>query len=250
MSAQYFGAVTALQFDVSSSELFKEIVNDLDVAFRPYGLAQHGPNWCGDNIAIIGRDSLQLVLGWLPAKSDGEPSYMVLAAGHATDGGNLLVTRETCEFVRDVLVGHLASYLTFDTVFRADATQPVDANLVTIVAEILDRDCAATLPDSLPDFDDHPQMFKEAGTREILPPSTALEPARYPAFQELNDVANDNWKTDVSSEEEASLPKRLTICALGATILIHTPPVGATLLIYTALRGFSSSQQQPGPIAA
>ena len=38
------------------------------------------------------------------------------------------------------------------------------------------------------------------------------------------------------TSDEASLPKRLTIDTLGATMLIYTPPVGASLLVYSTLR--------------
>jgi hypothetical protein len=45
--------------------------------------------------------------------------------------------------------------------------------------------------------------------------------------------------------EPMSLPKHLTIYALGATMLIYTPPVGASLLAYSALRDLT-----PEPVAA
>ncbi|WP_371224880.1 hypothetical protein [Roseovarius sp. 2305UL8-3] len=248
MSVQFYGAITALQFDVSSKQVFKEIVEDLDTTFQPYGLNHCCLNWYSDNVAIIERDSLRILLGWLPAESEDEPCVMVFSVGHTTEGGNLLVPRDTCEFVRDVLVGHLESYLNFEIVFQSDATQPVDTELVRTVAEILDRSYAGTFQDDPQQISQPQQRQTRALTRDILL-EAKLKQANTPPFQELNVIGDESWHDEIIEDDEISLPQRLTIYALGATMLIYTPPVGAALLTYTTLRDFAPSQQ-PDRLAA
>jgi len=249
MSEQFYGAITALQFDVSSNQLFAEIVEDIDATFQPYGLTHYRSNWYSDHVAIIERDSMRLLFGWLPAETEGEPCIMVFSVGHTTEGGNLFVPRETCEFVRDVLVDHLESYLKFDSVFHADATQPVDTDLVSTVAEILDRACPTTFQARPRQIESRQKRPTRALTRDLLLEAATHRQRATAVFQELGDGDADSWNDGLVHEGEISLPQRLTIYALGATMLIYTPPVGATLLAYTTLRDFAPSQK-PDQLAA
>lgn len=242
MSKQFYGTIAALEFNAPSPALFRTIVGDLDSSFQPYGMTKCCSTWLGDNVAVIERDSLRVLLGWLPARCDSEHCVLVFAVGHTTEGGNILVPRETCEFVRDVLISHLESYLQFDTVFQADATQPVDMDLVCTVAEILEMGDTATKFMEADNTDEQPQRRTRALTRDIVLDATLPKTAIVPAAEKLPEIVESREEIlmDGMEEDEISLQKRLTIYALGATMLIYTPPVGATLLVYTTLRDFAA----------
>lgn len=252
MSEQYYGTIAALEFSAPSRHLFKAIVDDLDSSFQPFGIAKSSSDWLGDNVAVIERDSLRVLLGWLPSGCEREHCVLMFAVGHATVGGNILVPKETCEFVRDVLVSHLESYLQFDTVFRADATQPVDMNLLSTVAEILELGDAAAHQSETLNSDARPHRQARALTRDIvLRAKTPKKPAEnaYEQFPEIIEVTEEDRIEQAEAHKELSLQKRLTIYALGATMLIYTPPVGATLLVYTTLRDFATPKH-PERLAA
>jgi len=235
MAEETFGTIAALEFRVPPTQSFEDIVEELDISFRPFGLTRRSLIWDSDDIAILERDSLRVLMGWLPAALEGGSSFLVFAVGHATSGGNLLVNRETCEFVKDILVTHMDSYLNFETVFHADATQPVGTELVDTVTEILNRDFSTP-------HDGAPRTPSERGfkrdrayTRDIT-----LDPdfirAHTPQF-EGHEPEVVNVEGEILPPQDAtSLPKRLTIYTLGATMLLYTPPVGASLLIYSTLR--------------
>lgn len=252
MSEQYYGTIAALEFDAPPRHLFPAIVDDLDVSFQPFGISKSSSDWLGDNVAVIERDSLRILLGWLPSGCEREHCIMIFAVGLATTAGNILVPKETCKFVRDELLNHLESYLQFDTVFRADATQPVDMNLLSTVAEILELGDAATHEAGAHNTNDRPYRQARALTRDIvLQAKTPRNPAKaaYEQFPEIIEVSEEDRPETAAAENELSLQKRLTIYALGATMLIYTPPVGATLLVYTTLRDFVSPGH-PEPLAA
>ena len=246
MPEENFGTIAALEFCVPPSQGFEDIVEELDISFRPFGLTRRSLTWDSDDIAIIERDSLRVLLGWLPAAFEGGPSFLVFAVGHATNGGNLLVNPETCEFVKEILVGHLESYLDFETVFHADATQPVGTELVDTVTEILNRDFGKPDDKSLHTPGSRNFRRDRAYTRDITV-DAAFAKAHAPTVQNDDvEVIPPDQVDIISAEEETSLPKRLTIYTLGATMLIYTPPVGASLLAYSALRDLVPA---PGQVA-
>mgnify|MGYP005852614475 CR=1 FL=1 len=242
MTEQNFGTIAALQFCVPPSQGFEDIVEELDISFRPYGLTRRTLTWDSEDIAIIERDSLRVLLGWLPAVCKGMPSFLVFAVGHATNGGNLLVNRETCEFVKEVLIEHLGSYLNFETVFHAEATQPVETDLVDTVTEILHRDFATPATRQPPRDENIRGWTRDrAYTRDIAQQKgrrkTRLQDLEVLDFDIETDVDTPSTRmTGTALPDEMSLPKRLTIYTLGATILIYTPPVGAFVLVYSTLR--------------
>lgn len=238
MFEQNFGTIAALQFCVPPSQGFEDIVEELDISFRPYGLTRRTLTWDSDDIAIIERDSLRVLLGWMPSVCKGVPSFLIFAVGHATNGGNLLVNRETCEFVKEVLLEHLESYLDFETVFHADATQPVETELVDTVVEILHRDFM-TAPAA-----EAPTEARARYTDRIHARVTPAASKSGGLDGEVMEKVDNDPELDMVIDgmragtlpERISLPKRLTIYTLGATMLIYTPPVGATLLVYSTLR--------------
>lgn len=85
----------------------------------------------------------------------------------------------------------------------------------------------------------------------MLRAKTPKKPAEnaYEQFPEIIEVTEEDRIEQAEAHKELSLQKRLTIYALGATMLIYTPPVGATLLVYTTLRDFATPKH-PERLAA
>jgi len=251
MTKQSFGTIAALKFTAKPKQGFEDIVEELDITFRPFGLNRRSLTWDNDDIAIIERDSLRVLLGWLPSEKADGSSFMVFAVGHATNGGNLLVNRETCEFVKEVLLTHLDSYLDFEAVFHSDATQPVGIELVDTATEILHRDFAETVVKSSPRVTTKgiPQVRVYTRDLNIDKPAPRIHtPSMDDVDSQIEALSGEVLPVSANvpaKPEPMSLPKHLTIYALGATMLIYTPPVGASLLAYSALRDLT-----PEPVAA
>lgn len=220
MIEQNFGTIAALEFTHPPQHGFEDIVEEVDISFQPVGLTRRSLIRDSEDIASVERDNLRVTLGWLPPEDEDGSYYLIMAVGPTRDSGSIHITMETCGFVKDVLVEHLASYLDFETVFNAEATQTVGAELIDTVTDILrcdyDARPAKTKSPFAPLHDPEDETWSEIGR------------AQPDGFREMSQMAQ--------VEQECSLPKRLTIYTLGATMLIYTPPVGASLLVYSTLR--------------
>ncbi len=227
MTTQIYGTIAALEFARPMRHGFEDIVEEVDISFQPVGLTRRSLTRDSEDIAIVERDNLRVLLGWLPPADSSGSYFLLLAVGPSPHGDTVTVTPETCGFVKDVLLAHLQSYLSFDTVFHADATQPVSSQLVDVVADILLNDFNA-----------------DVASNYVRPTS------HHSPFDNVNHATDDIWSAfsrpqsarrrpggqAIQPEADISLPKRLTIYTLGATMLIYTPPVGASLLVYSTLR--------------
>ncbi|MFK7941287.1 MAG: hypothetical protein AB8B82_18045 [Roseovarius sp.] len=223
MIAQNFGTIAALEFAQTPDHGFEDIVEEIDISFQPVGATRRSLIRDSQDIASFERDNLRVTLGWLPPAHDEGSHYLVLAVGPTKDSAPIHITMDTCAFVKDVLVDHLASYLSFETVFHAEATQTVGSDLVDTVSDILRCD------------------YNAQPARRMNDACNMFEPLHDPEDETCTVLARapkDKIKArrPVAQAPECSLPKRLTIYTLGATMLIYTPAVGASLLIYSTLR--------------
>lgn len=237
MSEQSFGAVTALEFRVSPEQGFEDIVEEFDIAFRPLGLTRRSLIWDGEDIAIIERDSIRIVLGWLAPDHPGARSFLILAIGNAPNHRGATLDLNTCSMLSTLLLNHAKGYLPVSSVLHADATQPVGTELIDMICELLRHD--GPYSDAPADDMQNPpnQEFDTAPD----PADPAMDFAMFGQSQDRAGTADilDAEYVDLDRAQELSLPKRLTIYTLGATMLLYTPPVGATLLVYTTLRDFA-----------
>lgn len=224
MIEQNYGTIAALEFAQSPKHGFEDIVEEVDISFQPVGLNRRSLIRDSEDIAIIERDNLRVVLGWVAPADLTAPHYLVLAVGPTDMSGQIHITPETCGFVKDVLVDHLGSYLSFATAFHAEATQIVGADLVDTVTEILHRD-----------YDDVPLIEVDWPATANIPFDAALHAGHDLGRAQPCDGIRESSQL-VQLEQQCSLPKRLTIYTLGATMLLYTPPVGASLLVYSTLR--------------
>jgi len=217
MTEQDFGTIAALDFCVPPRQGFDDIVEELDIAFRPEGTRRRALTWEADDIAVIERDAVRLLLGWVDTgRADGS-HFLVLGVGQSAAEPEIHVGPESCRYIKTILMAHLESYLSYTELLHVDTAQPLTGDLVDMVAEILR--CQTTLQARTTRSQNNP--LSEEALRKALDDDMIIEPA---------------------APDECSLPQRLTIYALGATMLLYTPPVGASLLLYSTLRDFAPKE--------
>jgi len=243
MTEQNFGTVTALEFRVSPEQGFEDIVEEFDISFRPLGLTRRSLIWDGEDIAIIERDSIRIVLGWLPPEHPDDHVFLVLAIGHAPNSRGVTLDDSTNSMLSSLLINHAKSYLPIGAVLHAKATRPVGTELIDTMCDVIRRDyqqAATTVHEDV----SHPiWTFETAPEQEGSDMGFAeLDQATQERTQSSTADILDADYVDLDSVEVLSLPKKLTIYTLGATMLLYTPPVGATLLVYTTLRDFMPDQ--------
>jgi hypothetical protein len=239
MTDQDFGAVTALEFRVSPKQGFEDIVEEFDISFRPLGTTRRSLIWDGDDVVMIERDAIRIVLGWLPAKDEETSSFLIVAVGQAPNTAGIEVDEHTCAMINLMVQDHAASYLPVWNVLRADVEGPVDPDLVDIVAETLRNDYHPDPSQDQPGVRPSPWGYAS----HEADPAYALHPRRGAVSQEpQEDEVEDADYRDLAAPAPISLPQRLTIYTLGATMLLYTPPVGATLLVYSTLRDLAPAQ--------
>lgn len=212
MTEQDFGTIAALDFCVPPRQGFDDIVEELDIMFRPDGLTRRSMIWDGPDMAVIERDAVRLLLAWVPTGRGDGSCYLVLGVGQSPQAGGVAISAESCRFVKTALLAHLESYLSFREVVHVDVACPLDAAVLDRFGDIL-----CDLPVS-------------SGSPSAQAPDATIR------FDTLDALDGSG------AQSACSLPQRLTIYALGATMLIYTPPVGATLLVYSTLRDFGPAR--------
>lgn len=251
MTEQYDGTVAVLAFDRRPRLGFADIVEEFDIAFQGMGEIKRGLIWDSDDIAMIDRDIARIVLGWLPPDRDAAATHLIIAIGTAPNAHNGQIGRGICERLKARILERCEGFLDAETVLHADACQPVGPDLIDGLCDLLRRG-AGMSPDSEGD----------AASRAVPDPPPIDGPARDPSspwYSPGERGADDGDAraaqarpdgtgvfeaefTDLT-DGEATLPIRLTIYTLGATLLLHVPPVGASLLVYTALRNVTPVPQ-------
>lgn len=245
MACQDFGTVAALQYSARPRLDFVDIVEEFDIAFQSGAANQRRLTWDCDDVAIFDRGALRIGLGWMQPGTPGQPWYLIVAVGASPEAGDMPVDRQVCEDLASRIIERTGLYLPHDAVFRSDAAQPVDAGLIDAVTERLAASMAE--PGSPPARAD--PAPRKAATRGPMPwlgawrgrvhPKPPASPEIDPMELNAESAAMRRLREalcDTTPEAEITLPMHLSIYALGATMLMQAPPVGAALLVYTVLR--------------
>jgi hypothetical protein len=243
------GTVAALQFSKRPAIDFPDVVEELDIALNSLAAKRRSVSWDCEDIAIIDRDAVRIALGWLPPAQDTESWYLVIAVGAGRPGTGGPVSPDICEHLKTMIVDRAHGYLDCDSVLHSRADQPVGADLIDLVSDRLrETERAATRPAAAQQASDDNVMCATGHTRLHEAPrrtSPWYHPAARTAERKTGreaDAAEQDLRAAMSGQsdgqapEEASLPMKLTVYTLGATMLIHVPAIGAALLVYTALR--------------
>lgn len=251
MACQDIGTVAALQYSARPALGFVDIVEEFDIAFQACAVNQRRLTWDCDDIAIFDQDTFRIALGWMQPRTPDGAWYLIIAVGRSPFAGTARVTRRMCEDLACRIIKRTGDYLPHDAVFRSDVSQPVDAGLIDAITERLasHADNAQTPPDT------SARSETIQGSPARPKASSGFEPfrLRLPAAQGVSPIPstddsmglmaeNDDLRRlrealcGTTIETEITLPMHLSIYALGATMLLQAPPVGAALLVYTVLR--------------
>lgn len=257
MTEKDFSAVAALELTGIPQHSFEDIVEEIDIAFRPIGTNRFSLAWDGDDIAILDRDSARILLGWVPPELGQTKFYLIVIVGTVPSVGDNRIDRDTCSFLKDIVLTHVTSYIDVASILHSDAEEPSDVALVDTVADFLQAYSASGEPlsphyanDNCASWDCNADLArKPMPDLKSGPSGFGFGFADYPYDDPANDpeaFMNSEFN-DVDSPEDISFPMRMTIYTLGATMLIYTPPVGASLLIYSTLRDLTSKDGAGAP---
>lgn len=235
MACQDIGTIAALRYSARPPLEFVDIVEEFDIAFQACAVNQRRLTWDCDDIAIFDQGGLRIALGWMHPEGQDGVWHLIVAVGKSPFGGADPVPREICEDLTCRIIERTGQYLPHDTVYRGDADQPVDAALIDMVTDRL-RACG-----SAAHWGAQARPAETAGASARTDrPSADESGTRAAAFG----LESENLRMrrlrealcGTTRETEISLPMHLSIYALGVTMLLQTPPLGAALLVYTLLR--------------
>jgi len=213
MSRQTYGEIAALEYHGAPGMDFPDIVEEFDIASHGLATQVRRLTWDGNDIALIDRECVRIALGWLPPERADRPHYLVIAIGppprrKARDTG---FDRGAYGVLLERALERVGRYLPYDALLRGPSSRAVGAALLDRTFDLL----GATAPRLRPE-DIETGQRKRAEARDGGWERDAIAPGTLPAIP--------------------SQPVRLTVVALGLTLFLHAPPVGAALLTYTALR--------------
>lgn len=265
MEKQAFGSVVALEFRRRPSINFADIVEEFDIAFQLVDSRTRSLTWDCDDIALIDRDSLRVALGWLPAKEDDGSWHLVIAVGLPPQARDDEIDLGSIKFLADRIVERTREFLPFNAVMHGEATQPVSADLVDTVFDLLRTSTSEMASDTAkrrkpaarPEASatTHPQESaadpyadmvhsmsppwmtdaeaESKGPREALYPH---EPEGFPHRVGLSGEFTNQMGQLLLTRAEPTKPLRLTIHTLALSLCLYVPALGAALFAYTMLR--------------
>lgn len=265
MEKQAFGSVVALEFRRRPSINFADIVEEFDIAFQLVDSRTRSLTWDCDDIALIDRDSLRVALGWLPAKEDDGSWHLVIAVGLPPQARDDEIDLGSIKFLADRIVERTREFLPFNAVMHGEATQPVSADLVDTVFDLLRTSTSEMASDTAkrrkpaarPEASatTHPQESaadpyadmvhsmsppwmtdaeaESKGPRKALYPH---EPEGFPHRVGLSGEFTNQMGQLLLTRAEPTKPLRLTIHTLALSLCLYVPALGAALFAYTMLR--------------
>lgn len=206
MSRKTYGAIAALEYHAPPAMDFPDIVEEFDLSSNALTTQVRSLTWDGEDIAILDREAVRIMLGWLPPETARKPHYLVIAVGPPGRNPRASLDESAYDTLLRRAIERVRGYLPYDAKLYGSATRPVTSGLMDQTFELL----AATAPET-------------------------------PASQQDRDATAHDWAdgaVDANEQmpQQASLPMRLTIITFGLTLFLHVPPVGAALLTYTTLR--------------
>lgn len=236
MAPETHGTIAALEFRTRPDIDFVDIVEEFDIAFQMADSNQRSLTWDCEDIAIIDRESLRVALGWLPPTEPGTSWYMVIGVGQLPEKTGSNVGRESFDFLTQCIIERTQAHLPFDAVLRGDARQPVDADLIDNVFDLL------RLSSDAPRDDAQTNSAEQHDDESTRTPPWMGEGADIEA-------SVDYRKTDIRSKAQSVLksnffqrraqptePLRLAIHTFALSLMLYAPPLGAFLFTYTMLR--------------
>lgn len=231
------GIVAALRFAQCPELQFADIVEEFDIAFR-FGTDHRALIWQGEDTAFLDRENLRLGLRWVSPLVAEDPWHLVLglsaAPGHDTPFG----TQEVCEAFLSHILDHATGYLPPEQVLQTPIDEMLDAELLKEMADNLRLGEYAAPKRARRNRAE----AEEAEAPQRPAPDKRPQSPEMDALREaLNEAAQDGEQ--LADQDGVSLPMHITIYVLGATLLLHVPPVGGALLTYSVLRdGFSPAR--------
>lgn len=234
MTEQLHGTVAVLELKPCLSHSFEDIVEEFDLAFRPPSLTRQTLTRDGDDAAIIERGPIRIVLGWLEGQQIGHPHYLVIGIGPTDTDEGIILDAETNRLIKAKLLMHAEEYLPVISVLHKDATGPIETDLIDSISDLL-------LYSGYTHEEDLVATKEPASDTAQTNSAHKMDPA-YTVHAKSKDIIDAEFET-LYDPSDSVLPQRLTVYAVGATMLIVSPPVGATFLTYATLKGL----MEPAP---
>lgn len=252
MDTQSFGSVVAMEFRRRPSIAFADIVEEFDIAFQVVDSRTRALTWDCDDIALIDRDGVRVALGWLPGGEQGQPWHLVVAVGAAPGAGKDKIDPASFRFIADRIVERSRDYLPVNAVLHGEASQPVGAELVDTVFDLLRMSTSDMHGDCRDPQKDRAmngaQRNGRAGPDDMTaPPWTGASSAQATngaSTANLNGIGTRLRESEITNHlgqmlltrAEPTKPLRLTIHTLALSLCLYVPALGAAMFAYTMLR--------------
>ncbi len=221
--------VAALQFARRPGPTFTQIVAAFDACFHEDGPHEYRLTRDGADIAIFDRQAVRIALAWAEPEIVGQPWYLILAVGRPPDAASYAqahaVTPEFCNRLSAHILERIKTELPSEAIYRSASARALTTDLLDSIAEHLLLSKVHRPPARPP----APSVWTDFKRPDLSKSYGAIrEDEQMKSLRE----AICGAKPDT----EITLPLHLSIYALGASMLIQAPPVGAALLVYTMLR--------------
>lgn len=256
MATQTFGSVAAMEFRRAPRINFADIVEEFDIAFQMVDAESRALIWESDTVALIDRDGLRVGLGWQPGKEKGQRSHLVVAVGTRPGAKPCRVAPGSYDYVIDRIVERMRHFLPFTAVLRGAAGQPIGADMMQTLFDLLRAD-THQMPGDKPAARKGRNVWEDAEIDAYADMVDEMAPAwRQGAKRaghggerpEAGPAPDAGDRLELSSPFGAILlerakptkPLRLTIHTLALSLCLYAPPVGAAMFAYTMLRDVAS----------
>ena len=238
---QTYGSVVAMEFRTRPSVAFKQIVEEFDTAFQMVDARSRSLSWDCEDIAIIDRDDLRVALGWLPASEEDKRWHLIIAVGAPPQVEMDNIDIGSLRYLASAIAERTQDYLPFSAVMHGEATQPICADLIDMVFDLVRHessyDTAASAPGSK-----ETQAFAAATSAHDSGVTEFKDGIGTPTMKagELFDQIQDKLGIYITDPDEPTDARRLSIHGLALGMCLLTPSVGAGMLTYTLLRDIIS----------
>ncbi len=228
MATRHSGTAIVLEFSSRPALDFGQIVQAFDTTMHPCGPGPRQITWDGNDLAILYRGPLRIALGWVKP-CDRKPCwYLVIAAGSSKDGDTMETESAAWDALGDRIVAQVERIMRFDNVFRGQISQPIDADLIDLLTELVLSTPAEDTAAKPTDIDeDDPQSYafwsahalRSRAAPEVNAPldGTCAEQDRIRQLREIM----------VAPEDEAiGMSTHLIIYSLCLALFLQVPKIG------------------------
>lgn len=252
MDTQSFGSVVAMEFRRRPSIAFADIVEEFDIAFQMVDSRTRALTWDCDDIALIDRDGVRVALGWLPGSEKGQSWHLVVAVGTAPGTSEDSIDPASFRFIADRIVERSRDYLPVNAVLNGEASQPVTAELVDTVFDLLRMSTNDMHGDRPAPGKDRAKNGSQRGGHAgpddtMVPPwmgASSAQSANGASTENRNGIGTRLRNSEITNHlgqmlltrAEPTEPLRLTIHTLALSLCLYVPPLGAAMFAYTMLR--------------